>query len=400
MMKDFENRDAINDMARELLRLMADNTTHMVDDIRRVPATDYLDEGRFQTERTKLFRETPLVVAFTAELQEPGSFKLHEETGVSVLVVRNEQGEAKAFVNACRHRGAKLTEEPCGKQKRFTCPYHAWSYDLNGALASLPSSNLFGDIDKATLGLVELPCEERHGMIFAVLTPGATLDLDSFLAGGEDLLRGWHLERNALVGRKDLETRANWKLALDSYCENYHFHVLHSADFSYKVKNCAYHARFGDKGQHWYIAWPSKSLEELRDVPESEWEDAHQHFSILHFIYPNTIMALYPDTFSVKQLYPGADVAEQTTKMTFFSRTPNPSDEVKQVIQARFDVFYKVLQQEDYWVCAGSYKNLESGMLSEIMFGRNEPALTWLHDALDEGVGMKSATKAKEVVAA
>jgi Phenylpropionate dioxygenase and related ring-hydroxylating dioxygenases, large terminal subunit len=397
-MRDSDNREAINSMARELLRLIDGSTTHMVDEIRHVPARDYLDEARFATERSKLFRQTPLVVAFSAELREVGSFKLHEETGVSVLVVRNEEGKAKAFVNACRHRGAKLTEEPCGRQKRFTCPYHAWSYDVNGALAALPAQQLFGEVDKAQLGLVELPCEERHGMIFAVLTPGAKMDLDSFLAGGEELLGGWHLERNALVGRRDLETRANWKLALDSYCENYHFHVLHSADFSYKVMNCAHHVRFGDKGQHWYIAWPSKSIEDLRDKPESEWVDAHQHFSILHFIYPNTIMALYPETFSVKQLYPGETVAEQTTKMTFFSRDTDPSDDVRAIIQKRFDVFYKVLQQEDYWVCAGAYKNLESGVLSELLFGRNEPALTWLHDALDEGVGLAAHETDREPV--
>src|SRR3546814_18505780 len=116
-------------------------------------------------------------------------------------------------------------------------------------LASWPASNLFGDVDKSTRGLVELPCEERHGMVFVIPTPGAAMDLDSFLAGGENFLRGWHLERNTPVGQRDLETRANWKLALDTYGENYHFHVLHSADFSYKVKNCAYHARFGDKGR-------------------------------------------------------------------------------------------------------------------------------------------------------
>jgi phenylpropionate dioxygenase-like ring-hydroxylating dioxygenase large terminal subunit len=381
-------------MARELLRLMREGTTHRTDEVRRVPAADYLDEGRFRTERTKLFRETPLVVAFTAELTGPGSFRLYEENGASVLVVRNGQGRPRAFVNACRHRGVKLTEEPCGRRKRFTCPYHAWSFDLDGALASLPANSLFGDVDKATLGLVELPCEERHGMIFAILTPGATMDLDSFLSGGEDLLRGWHLERNTLIGRRDLETRANWKLALDSYCENYHFHVLHTADFGYKVKNVAHHVRYGDRGQHWYLGWPSKSLEELRHVPESQWEDAHRHFSILHFIYPNTMMALYPETFSVKQIYPGATVAEQITKMTFFSREAEPSEGVKQLIQSRFDTFYKVLQTEDYRVCASAYRNMESGMLPEILFGRNEPALGWLHDALDEGVGIRSGAPA------
>src|SRR3546814_12722196 len=83
-------------------------------------------------------------------------------------------------------------------------------------------------------------------MVFVIPTPGAVMDLDSFLAGAEDLLRGWHLERNTPVGQRDLETRANWKLALDTYGENYHFHLLHSADFTFMAKNFAFHPCFVD----------------------------------------------------------------------------------------------------------------------------------------------------------
>src|SRR3546814_19635316 len=73
--------------------------------------------------------------------------------------------------------------------------------------------------------------------------------------------------------------------------------------------------------------------------------------------------------------------------MSFFSREENPSEEVTKLVQDRFDIFYKVLQTEDYWVCGNVFENLESGLLPEIIFGRNEPALTWLHDPLDAAVG-------------
>ena len=393
-MRDIENRAAINGIAHRLLDLMAQGRTQLESDVRRVPASDYLDEGRFAAEKDLLFRRTPLVLAFSAELPELGSFKLHEQTGVSILMARNGQGTVKAFVNACRHRGAKLTDKPCGRQKLFTCPFHAWSYDLDGNLAALPLQDQFGDVDPATLGLIELPCEERAGMVFVIPTPGAAMDLDSFLGGGEAFLRGWKLETAVLIGQRNLETRANWKLALDTYCENYHFHVLHSADFSYKAPNCAYHWRYGDRGQHWCIAWPSKSLEDLRHRPEDQWVDAHQHFSILHFIYPNTIIAIYPETCSVQQIYPGAQVGDQTTKMTFFSREPNPSEAVKAVVEGRFETFYKVIQTEDYWVCGNIFENLESGLVPDMVFGRNEPALIWLHDTLDAALAPPLATAA------
>jgi hypothetical protein len=137
------------------------------------------------------------------------------------------------------------------------------------------------------------------------------------------------------------------------------------------------------------LGWPSKSLETLRDRPESEWIDAHQHFSILHYIFPNTIIALYPETCSVMQVFPGDGISDQITKMSFYSRESNPSPEVEKVIADRFELFYKVLQNEDYWVCGNVYRNLESGLLPNIIFGRNEPALAWMHEALDQAIGIR-----------
>jgi phenylpropionate dioxygenase-like ring-hydroxylating dioxygenase large terminal subunit len=388
-MKDIDNRSMINDTAKQLLAYMACGGTHMADEVYTVRAADYLNPTRLQTEKEILFRKTPLVLGFSVEIPAPGDFKLHEETGVPILLTRNGQGQMKAFLNACRHRGAKLTEKPCGHQRLFTCPYHAWSYDSDGKLVALPAENLFGDIDGKTLGLVELPCVEKYGLIFVVPTPNISFDVDAFLGTGAADIAGWHFERNKLIGQRDLVTRANWKLALNTYVENYHFHVLHSVDFSYKVQNCAHHWQFGDSNQHMMLGWPSKSLENLRDRPESEWVDAHQHFSILHYIFPNTIIALYPETCSVMQVFPGDGVSDQVTKMSFYSRESDPSPEVEKIVHDRFELFYKVLQNEDYWICGNVYRNLESGLLPNIIFGRNEPALAWMHEALDQAIGFR-----------
>src|SRR3546814_21176794 len=96
---------------------MAAETTQLDQAVRHLPAADYLDEVRFQAEKKILFRQTHLLLAFSCEIPESGSFKLHEETGASILIIRNQEGQVKAFLNACRHRGATLTEAACGKQK-------------------------------------------------------------------------------------------------------------------------------------------------------------------------------------------------------------------------------------------------------------------------------------------
>lgn len=380
---EIDNKDFLYGTARELLDLMGRQTTHQEEAVTRMDPSVYFSEARFQAEKTQLFRKTPLMLALSCEVPEPGDFKLHELAGVPLLITRDKAGTARVFLNACRHRGVKVTSTPCGHASRFTCPYHAWSFGIDGSLLALPAENLFGEVDKSTLGLVEFPSQERYGMIFGVLTPGAPLDVDAFLGDGAEHIAGWHMERNALVAERPLETKANWKLALDTFTENYHFHVLHAADFHYKAVNCAAHWRFGDKQRHWMLGWPSKSLEDLRDMSEDEWGQVNDHFSMLYYIFPNTIIALYPDTCSIMQMFPGSDVGDQTTTMKFFARTATPTAEKSKLIADRLEVFHKVLQQEDYMVCGQAWETIRTGLFPELLYGRNEPALAWTHEALD-----------------
>jgi phenylpropionate dioxygenase-like ring-hydroxylating dioxygenase large terminal subunit len=387
-MRDIDNKTMIHGVARELLDLMARKATHRGDAITAVPMDYYTSEARFAAEKDHLFRKTPLILGFSCELPEPGDYKLHEEAGVPVILSRQKDGSVRAFLNACRHRGAKVASEPCGHATRFTCPYHAWTFGNDGRLLAVQGGDIFGEIDKSTLGLIEFPCAEAHGLIFAILTPGAELDVAGFLGEGTAQIAGWHFERNTPVGERDLSTGANWKLALDTFGENYHFHVLHSSDFNYKVTNCAHQWRWGPNSEHWTLGWPSVTLEDQRHVPEAEWGDIHAHFSMLHFIFPNTILAMYPDTCSVFQLYPGKSVHEQVTRFKLFGRLPDATPEERKVIAERFEIFARVVQTEDYLMCAGASAAVQSGMMPAFYFGRNEPAIGWTHDALDRALAL------------
>jgi hypothetical protein len=134
------------------------------------------------------------------------------------------------------------------------------------------------------------------------------------------------------------------------------------------------------------LAWPSKSLEEIRDISPDQWGDVHEHFSMLHFIFPNTVIAMYPDTCNLMQVYPGDEISKQRTRMRFYSRVAEPTQAQQDLIMGRFDTFYHVLQNEDYLMVKTAFRNIESGLLPSINFGRNEPALIWLHEALEEAV--------------
>ena len=142
-----------DDLAERLLKHLDEGTTDSAESIRAVSVTDYLDEARWAREVDRIFRKSPVVVALTAHLPAPGAYRSVDLAGVPVLTVRQQDGGVKAFINACRHRGAQIVPHGCGTARRFTCPYHAWSYNNAGELVGVSGRSTFGDIDTEQRGL-------------------------------------------------------------------------------------------------------------------------------------------------------------------------------------------------------------------------------------------------------
>ena len=152
--------------------LVESGTTDLADGLLEVPLWYYRDVDLFERERTEVLATTPLALVPTCRLPAPHDFLVRDVLGTSVLLTRDGDGRAHAFLNYCRHRGAKPAEG-CGSSRRFTCPYHAWTYDSGGQLVGLPGQEAFTELDRSTHGLVELPSEERNGFVWVVLTAGA-----------------------------------------------------------------------------------------------------------------------------------------------------------------------------------------------------------------------------------
>src|ERR1700761_8211942 len=129
------------EMARANRRDDAPGLTH-------TPVDTYFSRERYDREVATLFRRYPLVVAFSAQLRQPGDFVTNNDSGQPILVVRGRDGVLRAFLNVCRHRSATVETRPCGTGKRaFVCPYHGWSYDLTGRLGGITARAWFGDLD-------------------------------------------------------------------------------------------------------------------------------------------------------------------------------------------------------------------------------------------------------------
>ena len=225
-------------MARRNLAHFKAGSVDQAPGIYRVPAANYYDPERGRPEVERVFERLPLVLGFSAELTEPGAYRALQVADVPVLLTRDPDGQARAFLNVCSHRGAIVVAEGSGRARRFTCPYHGWSYDSCGALVSIYKSQDFGEVDTSCLGLTALPVSERAGLIFGVLTPGIAVDFDAFLCGYDELLAHLKLDACYVVGRQEVEG-PNWKVAYDGYLDFYHLPVLHRDFFGPKVPSAA-----------------------------------------------------------------------------------------------------------------------------------------------------------------
>jgi len=156
--------------------------------------------------------------------------------GRSVLLTRTSDGTDEAFDNVCLHRQSQVVTG-CGTAKRFACPYHAWTYDNTGKLVGLPGREGFPGITVKSDGLTELPATEVAGFLWVALDPGATLDVAAHLGPLADELDSWGIGRWSPLGKKVLDSPINWKLAIDTFTENYHFATVHATvrDEDYKL---------------------------------------------------------------------------------------------------------------------------------------------------------------------
>lgn len=148
----------------------------------QIPVAAYTDQARLEAER-RLLRSLPMPVAHVSQVQSAGSCLVHDALGVPILITRNREGELRAMLNVCRHRGTRLLEDAgfCNVRKGFHCRYHGWTYDLDGNLTQVPREELFPALDKRALSLRSLPVTERFGFVWVVATPGADHDFDAFL---------------------------------------------------------------------------------------------------------------------------------------------------------------------------------------------------------------------------
>ena len=184
----------------------------------------YCDPAIYRRDLERVFMASWLYAGHISEVQKPGDYFLFEVGDESVIVVRGRDGEIRALVNVCRHRGSRVCVEQQGSAKRFMCPYHAWTYDLDGRLVAarlMPEG-----FDKAAHGLTQLHVRVFEGFIFVNFADQP----DDFAALEEDLaprLKPYHFDKAKVAFRELFKIQSNWKLMTENYLECYHCSPAH-----------------------------------------------------------------------------------------------------------------------------------------------------------------------------
>jgi phenylpropionate dioxygenase-like ring-hydroxylating dioxygenase large terminal subunit len=150
----------------------------------------------------------------------------------SVIIVRGKDGEIRAFYNICSHRGMKLVWEAKGRGGKFSCPYHAWTYNSSGALTNIPDQGCFPHVDKQESGLTPIRCGVWEGMIFINLDAKGTQSLEAYLGPLTERVRDLPFASYPYTARVASVIDANWKLAIEAQCEAYHVRALHARTVS------------------------------------------------------------------------------------------------------------------------------------------------------------------------
>ena len=286
----------MSDVAR--LRPLSDEHAEL-----SLPGWVYHDPEYFRVELRRLIRPSWQIVCHANEIPGPGDWRTLEIAGESILVIRGTDGAVRAFANVCRHRGSRLVDGGAGCAKRLTCPYHAWTYAMDGRLVGVPMKEDYPGLDQAALGLIPVELENWRGFLFVRLEGGGP-SVAAMMAPYETEIEPHRFEALEAIGRITLRPRdVNWKNVADNYSDGLHINVAHPG------LTRLFGTGYGiEAGAHVDRMWG-----DLLDRPSANpSERAYQHFlpgdagrRWLYFkLWPNVAFDIYPDQVDFMHFVP------------------------------------------------------------------------------------------------
>ena len=372
-------------LLEELIGLKADEQLFTPDPQTSNAVTEYLDPAQFEREQANIFRAKPLIIAHSSELANANDFLRRQVSGRPLLITRDAEGELRVFLNVCRHRGTRLVDDEAGCKVRFSCPYHAWTWNNRGEFIGAPHfESGFPDLDRDQLGLKQLPALERHGFVWLLPdnanengSVNSQADLADYL-GEMDKDLAWAGTADLVVHKTDVQTRhCNWKFIVEGGIESYHFRVAHRNSIAPLFNdNLSSYQCFGP---HSRSVLPRSTITELADKPQSEW-NIREHSNLLYNLFPSASLLVQSDHviwISMEPINVGCSEVRMTTLKPRESQMP-------EIYWDKNHAFTVHTLNEDFDIGESIHSGLASGANTELHFGRFEGALHKFNETVRE----------------
>jgi phenylpropionate dioxygenase-like ring-hydroxylating dioxygenase large terminal subunit len=317
----------------------------------------------FAEEQEKIFSKQWVLVGHQGELAKAGDYLVAEVASESLVIVRDKGGEVHGFYNVCRHRGTRLREDRNGRLSAIQCPYHAWTYGLDGRLLGAPHMDDVPGFDKADYSLRAVNLALWEGFIFVNLGDSPT-PLEEWFAPLAGKFSHWNLSKLRPAKRIEYDVQANWKLMFENYSECYHCPGVHPM----LSKVSPYDSAENDLAEGPFLGGfmsinKGKSLTMSGDacafpVKQEEEEGEEEKQRVFYYsIFPNMLLSMHPEYVMVHQLWPQSPertliVCDWFFHPEAFDRADfNPDDAIE---------FWDMTNKQDWHVCELSQQGVAS----------------------------------------
>jgi len=370
----------LNDNLRERIRCIpAERDAHTDPIAATRPNSIFTSPDYFEREQEKIFRAYPVPVMLSAVIAEPGSVVANDTNGIPLLISRAKDGQVRVFVNACQHKGSKLVEDcEVHKQGRLTCPYHAWTYGLDGKLIGVARADMFDNLDKDQRGLKQLPAKEWGGVIYVQLD-GREPDWSMLHPQIDEDFKSLGIPTAHVYGRKTFELKANWKVVLEPFLEGYHVQRLHAAsigDLFVDAPNIVDLFGANVRQLSGRIGYEPSMLDENPDG------NIHKLITHAYTAFPNCVVVTSQYYISVMLLKPQS--VDRTT-VEYFMLTPGPAEteKAKEVFARSYELIVNVFGGEDFRAAEISQQGLNAGVPENTVYCGLEENIVRYYEKLE-----------------
>ena len=351
-------------------------------------SADYASPEVFEAERERIWWGDWVCIGRSAEIGEPGEYIVRDLAGESIFVVRNRQGAVRGFYNVCSHRGTKFLDdcEGTGKVKKaFKCPYHAWSFDLDGKLIASPNVHEDDAFERSDYPLYDFAVDEYAGFLFVNLTTGTPRPLLDALREGAETITAYERYRMGDLrpgARIVYEVAANWKIVIENYNECLHCPQIHP-----ELVSVIPLFRFGevwddestDGGNRMIDAATNFSLTGKSSLPQFPGLDPHDyHMYYGTFEFPNLMVNLHPDSMMTYIAMPkGPDHTTIISEFFFRPETiADPAFDPSPVVE-----FWDLISRQDWAVVERAQTGVSSRAFKRGVYPRQDRFLFWFNEA-------------------